>query len=314
MDFFESILIPSLLHQKKLGQWRWNFLNPYFLLPKKNWASQGGRFWFHTYSCPKKIGPVEVEIFQSILPPSQKILGQLRWNFLNPYSRLPTKIGPVEAEVLESILTPAPKKLGQLRWKFLNPYLPLPKKIGQLRWTFLNPYLVLLKKTLGQSRWNKLFLYITFQQFIWPSFKVWWLFYKISFWTFMGLVAFIAFPLALFLAQNLFDKAFWPRSGHKKQNCLELLEAAIFFGQGFCTQKKVQKPPPIIWHHMMQYDGQTHHMMAKSHHMMAPAHHMMDPAHHMMAPAHHMTSYDAIWWTMLLNPTFFIPEETRISK
>ena len=173
-------------------------------------------------------------------------------------------------EVLESILTPS-------------------QKIGQLRWTFLNPYLVLLKKTLGQSRWNKLFPYITFQQFISPFFKVWWLFYKISFWTFMGLVAFIAFPLALFLAQNLFDKAFWPRSGHKKQNCLELLEAAIFLDKVSAHRKRYKNhhpsydiiwcnmmakpiiwwpppiiwwpppiiwwPPPIIWHHMMQYDG-----------------------------------------------------------
>ena len=42
--------------------------------------------------------------------------------------------------------------------------------------------------------------------------------------------------------------------------------------------------PPIISHHMISYDGPTHHMMAPAHHMMAPAHHMMAPAHHMMGP------------------------------
>lgn len=39
---------------------------------------------------------------------------------------------------------------------------------------------------------------------------------------------------------------------------------------------------------MMEYDGPTHHMMGKSHHMMEFSHHMMAPP----IILHHMMEYD----------------------
>ena len=72
----------------------------------------------------------------------------------------------------------------------------------------------------------------------------------------------------------------WILSNHDFFWCMEKI-----FIVGFVGPKMV----PIIFHHMMSYDGGGwHHMMGKGHHMMAFAHHMMGWA----IIFHHMMSYD----------------------
>ena len=76
------VLIHICSFLKNLGQLRSNFLNPYFLLPKK--------------------------------------LGQLRSKFSNPYFILPKKLGQLTSIFLNPYFL-LPKKLGQLRSKIINP-------------------------------------------------------------------------------------------------------------------------------------------------------------------------------------------------
>ena len=69
--------------------------------------------------------------------------------------------------------------------------------------------------------------------------------------------------------------------------CMDFFNPKIFFGAWkksilgfFCP-----KMGPIILHHMMPYDGGSHHMMGGGHHMMHFSHHMMGGPiifHHMM--------------------------------
>ena len=94
-----------------------------------------------------------MQFFEAILTPSQKVV-------------------QVKVGVFESILHPSHKILGRLRWTFLNPYLVLPKKIlGQSRRNFLFLYIHTLPKVYLALFQGLVALLQGF--FSWPSW-VWW--------------------------------------------------------------------------------------------------------------------------------------------